>query len=66
MGDNILRWNALRLIFVAALCGIFVSGLTWCAPAVMKEQEYQAKRLGEAMFQEAKYRANRGNNREGF
>lgn len=67
MSDNALQRNAaLWLISAAVLCGIFVLGLTWCAPAVMKEQEYQTKRLGEALFQEAKYRANKGIINEGF
>lgn len=55
---NGLAWPYLEkiilLLLVILLCA---SGLTVCAPAVVKEDDHQKQRLGQALYNEAHYRA---------
>lgn len=55
---NALMWPYMEKV-VAVLVIIFVcaAGLTYCAPAMVTEKEYQDRRLREASNGEAKYRA---------
>lgn len=55
---NALMWPYMEKV-VAGLIIMFLCALalTWCAPSMVTEKEYQDRRLREAFSGEAKYRA---------
>lgn len=57
---NDLQCALLYRLFVCLMAIVFFAvGMSFCAPAMIGEKEYQDKRFAESMKIEAKYRAMR-------
>jgi hypothetical protein len=55
---NAMMWPYMEKVVVAiVITFVCAAGLSWCAPAMVSEKEYQDRRLREALNGEAKFRA---------